>query len=67
MIISVKIGYNSPIIFRSKSDAWVFINNVFNAAFNADNPENMPIEVEFKREEENEGTELRSDSSSETV
>lgn len=52
MIISVKIGYNSPIIFRSKSDAWVFMNDVFNAAFTADNPEDMPIEVEFKREVE---------------
>ena len=52
MIISVKIGYNSPIIFRSKSDAWVFMSDVFNAAFTAENPEDMPIEVEFKREVE---------------
>ena len=52
MIISVKIGYNSPIFFRSKSDAWVFMSDVFNAAFTADNPEDMPIEVEFKKEVE---------------
>ena len=52
MIISVKIGYNSPIIFRSKSDAWVFMSDVFNAAFTAENPEDMPIEVEFKKEVE---------------
>lgn len=52
MLISVKIGYNSPIIFRSKSDAWVFMSDVFNAAFTADNPEDMPIEVEFKKEVE---------------
>ena len=52
MLVSVKIGYNSPIIFRSKSDAWVFMSDVFNAAFTADNPEDMPIEVEFKREVE---------------
>ena len=59
MIISVKIGYNSPIIFRSKSDAWVFMSDVFNAAFTADNPEDMPIEVEFKKEvEENENNTL---------
>lgn len=52
MLVSVKIGYNSPIIFRSKSDAWVFMSDVFNAAFTEDNPEDMPIEVEFKREVE---------------
>ena len=65
MIISVKIGYNSPIIFRNKSDAWAFMSDVFNAAFAAENPEDMPIEVEFKREVE-EDEAVRSDSSSET-
>lgn len=66
MIISVKIGYNSPIIFRSKSDAWVFMSDVFNAAFTANNPEDMPIEVSFEMEGVKDET-VRSDSSSETV
>lgn len=59
MIISVKIGYNSPIIFRSKSDAWVFMSDVFNAAFTAENPEDMSIEITFdkKKKEDNEETE----------
>ena len=66
MIISVKIGYNSPIFFRSKSDAWVFMSDVFNAAFTADNPEDMPIEVNFEMEGVKDEA-VRSDSSSETV
>ena len=66
MIISVKIGYNSPIFFRSKSDAWVFMSDVFNAAFTADNPEDMPIEVNFEMEGIKDEA-VRSDSSSETV
>ena len=52
MIISVKIGYSSPIIFRNKSDAWAFMSDVFNAAFTADNPEDMPIYIEFVKEKE---------------
>lgn len=52
MIISVKIGYNSPIMFKGESEAWKLINDVFSAAFSAENPEDMPIEVEFKREVE---------------
>ena len=65
MLISVKIGYNSPIIFRNKSDAWAFISDVFNAAFTADNPEDMPIEVSFEMEGIKDEA-VRSDSSSET-
>ena len=66
MIISVKIGYNSPIIFRNKSDAWAFISDVFNAAFTADNPEDMPIEVSFEMEGIKDEA-VRSDSSSKEV
>ena len=66
MIISVKIGYNSPIFFRDKEDAWSFISDLFNAAFDADNPEDMPIEVSFEMEGVKDET-VRSDSSSETV
>lgn len=65
MIISVKIGYNSPIIFKDRTDAWDFINDVFVAAFNAENPENMPIEVSFEMEGVKDEA-VRSDSSSET-
>lgn len=52
MIISIKIGYATPIRFKAASEAWKFLNDVFNAAFTAENPEDMPIEVEFKREVE---------------
>ena len=62
--IYVRIGYNDAIEFKSKTDAWMLINDIFNAAFNAENPECMAISVCFKREEEKD--ELRSDSSSET-
>ena len=64
MIISVKIGYAAPIRFRGEVDAWKFLSDVFSAAFIAENPEDMSIDVDFKREEKDE---LRSDSSSETV
>ena len=59
----VRIGYNDAIEFKSKTDAWMLVNDVFNAAFNAENPECMAISICFKKEEEDE---LRSDSSSET-
>ena len=49
MIISVKIGYNTAIMFKDRTDAWGFIDSLFNAAFYAENPEDMSIEVEFKR------------------
>lgn len=66
MIISVKIGYNSPIIFRNKSDAWAFMSDVFNAAFTADNPEDMPIEASFEMEGVKDEA-VRSDSGSKEV
>ena len=50
----VRIGYNDAIEFKSKTDAWVFVNDVFNAAFNAENPEIMGISICFVREEEKE-------------
>ena len=50
--IYVRIGYNDAIEFKSKTDAWMLINDIFNAAFNAENPECMAISVCFKREEE---------------
>ena len=62
----VRIGYNDAIQFKNKTDAWMLVNDIFSAAFNAENPESMAISICFKREDED-GTELRSDSSSETV
>lgn len=50
----VRIGYNDAIEFKSKTDAWMFVNDVFNAAFAAENPESMAISVCFKREEKDE-------------
>ena len=52
MIISVKIGYNSPIMFKGESEAWKLINDVFSAAFSAENPEDMSIYIEFVKEKE---------------
>lgn len=63
MTVYVTIGYNDAIEFKSKTDAWMLINDIFNAAFAAENPEKMGIGVCFKKEVEDE---LRSDSSSET-
>jgi len=59
MIISVKIGYNSAIMFKDRMDAWGFIDSLFNAAFYAENPEDMSIEIIFDKEkkEDNEETE----------
>ena len=65
MTVYVTIGYNDAIQFKTRSEAWAFVNDVFNAAFAAENPEKMGIGICFKREDED-GTELRSDSSSET-
>lgn len=64
MTTYVRIGYNDAIEFKNKTDAWMLVNDIFNAASNAENPECMAISVCFKREEEKD--ELRSDSSSET-
>ena len=64
MMIYVTIGYNNSIRFKDRTDAWLFVNNVFNSAFDAENPEDMAIGVCFKKEGEDE---LRSDSSSEEV
>jgi len=63
MTVYVTIGYNDAIQFKTRSEAWAFVNDVFNAAFAAENPEKMGIGVCFKKEGEDE---LRSDSSSET-
>ena len=64
MMIYVTIGYNNAIRFKDRADAWLFVNNMFTSAFDAENPEDMGIGICFKREEEKD--ELRSDSSSET-
>ncbi len=51
MTTYVRIGYNDAIEFKNKTDAWMLVNDVFNAAFNAENPECMAISICFKREE----------------
>ena len=51
MIISVKIGYTT-LRFRGEAEAWKFINDVFSAAFSAENPEDMSIYIEFVKEKE---------------
>lgn len=57
-MISVKIGYTA-IMFKDRTDAWAFIDSLFNAAFYAKNPEDMSIEITFDKEkkEDNEETE----------
>jgi hypothetical protein len=54
MTTYVRIGYNDAIQFKRKTDAWAFVNDVFNAAFTAENPEIMGISICFVREEEKE-------------
>lgn len=52
MTTYVRIGYNDAIEFKNKTDAWMLVNDIFNAASNAENPECMSISICFKREEE---------------
>ena len=50
MKISVKLGSGEKLYFSSDSDAWKFIQAVFDTIGYADNCEDVKMEVKFERE-----------------
>ena len=53
MKISVKLGSGEKLYFSSDSDAWTFIQAVFETVGYADNCDAVSMEITFEKEEGN--------------